>query len=127
MLVNPDLGTGWQVGFFALIVLSIAVEIATYMRGVWTRPMLALTAVESALWIGYIVALAMSEPIINPELARRFGGESGWWKTGGQANSFIAIVIVAITIWELWEAWRGHREYRMANGQMTVAGVPHDA
>ncbi|HVL26133.1 MAG TPA: permease prefix domain 1-containing protein [Thermomicrobiales bacterium] len=123
MVINPDLGAGWQVGFFALILLSIGVEIAKYLRGVWTRPLFMITIVESVLWIGYIVALAASEPIFNPELAERLDEGATWWETGGQANMIIAIVIIAITLWESWEAWQGHREYRSRRAGSAIANA----
>jgi hypothetical protein len=111
-LINPDLGAGWVVGFFALVALSIESPIARYMRGYWTRPMLVLEALDSAFWIVYMIALAASAPIINPEFAERVDPGSTWWETGGTANVLIAVSVIVVSLQTAWEAWTGHRAYR---------------
>jgi hypothetical protein len=113
-LLNPDLGTGWIVGFYALVVLSIILAIVRYITGYWTRPMLVMTVVESALWTIYVIALALSEPIFNAELAQRIDDSTNteWWAAEGSANWIAAIVVIGINAWELWEAWQGSRELR---------------
>ncbi len=70
-LINPDLAPGWQIGFFALLALSLVIEIVRYVRGFWTRSMLLLALVEGILWIVYVIALALRAPIVNPDLGRR--------------------------------------------------------
>lgn len=110
-LINPDLGAGWIVGFFALVALSIVSPVARYLRGYWTRPMFVLEVVDSALWIIYIVALAASTAIINPEFAERVDAGSTWWKAGGTANIMIAVVVIAISLQTAWGGWTEHSEY----------------
>jgi hypothetical protein len=127
MVINPDLGSAWQVGFFALILFSIGVEIAKYLQCVRTHPVFVAAIADALLWIVFIVALAASEPIINAELADRVDDGATWWKAGGQANAIVAIVVIAIALQEAWTAWRGYREHLRVFGQMTVAGVSHDA
>lgn len=111
-LIDPDLGAGWVVGFFALVALSIVSPIMRYARGFWTRPMVVLETVDSVLWIGYIVALAASVPIVNPEVAERIDAGGDWWKAGGTANIVIAIVVIAISVQTALEAWSGYRDYQ---------------
>ena len=112
-LLNPDLGAGWTAGFFVLIAFSIAAAVVRYLRGVWTGGMLALTVIETVAWIGYIVALAASEPIFNPELAQQVNADDpAWWAAGGEANVLAAIVVSSIVLFELWEAWQGHRAWK---------------
>ncbi len=110
-LVNPDLVWVWPVGFFALVGLSIATTISRYMTGFWTRRMMIFEWIDSALWSGFIVALAVSAPIINPAFAARVDEGATWWETGGQANAIIAIAVIAVSVDASWEAWKGHREY----------------
>lgn len=111
-LLNPDLAWGWQVGFFGVVAVSIVSPVVRYLRGYWTRPMFLLEFVGSALWIMYVVALAASEPIINPEFAGRVDEGATWWKTGGTANIVIALAVSAVSVQTAWEAWTGYREYR---------------
>ncbi len=110
--LNPDLGAAWVAGFYALLVISIAAAVIRYISGYWTRPMVMLTVVESLLWTIYVIALAVSEPIFNLDLARRIDDSTNadWWAAGGSANWIAALILIAINAWEVWEAWRGSRE-----------------
>jgi hypothetical protein len=111
-LLNPDLGTGWVAGFYALVTISIVAAVVRYISGYWTGAMLAMTVVESGLWTIYVVALAVREPIFNADLAQRIDDSSNtdWWAAGGSANWIAAIIVIAINAWEVWEAWQGSRE-----------------
>ncbi|HWV36362.1 MAG TPA: permease prefix domain 1-containing protein [Thermomicrobiales bacterium] len=120
LLVNPDLAWGWQAGFLALVVLSLIAPILRCIVGYWTQPMMVLEIADSVLWCVFIVALAVSAPIINPAFAERVDAGSTWWQTGGQANMAIAVGVIAVSVHTAWDAWRGHREYR----RLTVAGGP---
>jgi hypothetical protein len=113
-LINPDLAPGWQIGFFALLALSLVIEIVRYVRGFWTRSMLLLALVEGILWIVYVIALALTAPIVNPELGRRISEESDWWDQRGAANILIAIVIIWGVLQALWEGWNGYQRYRQS-------------
>lgn len=110
-LINPDLGAGWVGGFFALVAISILAPIARYLRGFWTRPMFLLEVASSALWIIYIVALASSAAIVNPEFVERVDAGSTSGEAGGTANIMVAVVVIAISLQTAWEAWTRHREY----------------
>jgi hypothetical protein len=122
-LLNPDLGTGWVVAFFALLAISIGAAIARYVAGVWTRPMLLLTAGEFVLWTVFMVTLAVSEPIFNPELAQRVDGvDADWWTAGGSANLIAAIIVIAINLWDVWDGWQGYRQ-RERDRQVTYAAA----
>ncbi len=113
-LFNPDPGAIWVGGFFALLALSLAVVIVRYLVGSWTRPMLLLAVVEAGCWIAFSIALAVSEPIFNPEFARQIdGGDAGWWVAGGSANAAVAVAVIAVSLWDVWDAWQGHRQYRL--------------
>ena len=112
LLINPDLGWGWQAGFFALVALSLIAPILRYVTGYWTRPMMVLEIADSVLWSVFMVALAVSAPIINPAFAERVDVGSTWWQTGGQANTVIAVGVIAVSAYTAWEAWQGYREYR---------------
>ena len=122
-VVNPDLDARWVISFFGLLTLSITLELIKYARRHWTRPLLFATLFESALWIAYVVALAASEPIINPELAHRIDEGATWWEASGQANTVIAIIIIAISLQGVWEAWRGYCAARVPG----MGGLPASA
>jgi uncharacterized membrane protein (Fun14 family) len=112
--INPDLGAGWAIGFFALLALSMVVEVVKYMVGSWTRPVVLAVAAEAVLWIAYVGILARSEAIFNPELAQRIEDvDADWWVAGGTANSIAAVIVIAVSLWDIWEAWQGHRKYRL--------------
>lgn len=111
-LLNPDLGAGWVVGFYALLAVSIGTAIVQHITGYWTRPMVMLTVIDSALWAIYVIALASTQQIFNAELAERIDidTDADWWSAGGSANWIAALVIIAISAWDIWEAWKGSRE-----------------
>jgi hypothetical protein len=122
-LINPELGPGWVAAFYVLLAISIVAAVGRYVIGRWTRPMLYVAVLEAVLWTGYIVALAWSEPIINPVLAEQFDGvDADWWVAGGTANVTAAIVIIAINLQELREAWQGHRAFERRHLATDVAG-----
>lgn len=112
-LLNPSIGPGWAIGFFALLLHSIGVEVVKYLVGAWTRPILLLVVAETALWIACIAVLAARQPIFNPELARRIDDAGAtWWRAGGSANTIAAVIVIAISLWDLGEAWQGYRKHR---------------
>jgi hypothetical protein len=121
-LINPNLGTGWVVGFAVLVAASVTVAIAGYLERAYTLRLVVLTAIENALWVGYILALAASEPIFNPEFARRVSDDGGnWWAAGDQANRIVAIAIIAYSVWDVWEAWSRHRGNRNISEMSAMA------
>jgi hypothetical protein len=121
-LFNPDLGTGWTVGFAMVIATSVIVAIAGYLERAYTLRLVVLTVVENVLWVGYIVALAASQPIFNPEFARRISDDgSDWWAAGGQANLIVVIVIIAYSLWDVWEAWSRYRGNRTISEMAALA------
>jgi hypothetical protein len=112
-LINPDLGMGWVVGFVVVIAASVIVAIAGYLGRSYTRRLVMLTVIENVLWVGYILAVAASEVIVNPVFARRVSdGDGDWWLAGNEANWIVAIVFVAYSVWDVWEAWNRHRGTR---------------
>lgn len=111
-VINQDIPAGWSWAFFGLILVTIAVAIVRYRGGVWSGTALLLTLADALLWIVFIVALAIREPIFSPALGERIDAGGDWWQAGGQLNSAIAIVVILSTLPDLWEAWQGYRETR---------------
>lgn len=112
-LINPDLGAGWIVSFIALIVISIAVAVLGYMGRTYNLRFLILAIVENIAWIVFAVALAISTPIFNRELAREIGDTSpDRWGANQQANWMLALVMIGWSVWEIWEAWRNYERNR---------------
>jgi|GEM_PF-960200 len=108
--INPDIPAGWSWVFYGLILLTIAAAIIRFRGRVWTRNAFLLSLSETVLWSVFIIALAIREPIFNPALGERIDAGGNWWQVGGQANTVIAIVIIATTLPDLWEAWQGYRQ-----------------
>lgn len=120
-LINQDLGTGWIAGFGVVIVASIIVAIAGYLERAYTLRLVVLTVIENALWVGYILALAASEPIVNPAFADRVSDGGDWWTAGNQANQIVAVVIIAYALWDIWEAWSRYRGNRNVSEMAALA------
>lgn len=111
-LIDPAIGSGWAVAFYALVALSVGAAIVRYLRGFWTMPVMVLEVVDSAMWVVYAVALAVSGPIVNPELTRRLDEAGQHWISNDRLSLIIVIVVAVISIQAAWEAVQGHREYR---------------
>jgi hypothetical protein len=120
-LFNPDLGTGWIIGLAVVIAVSVIVAIAGYLERAYTFRLVVMKAVENALSVGYFLALSASEPIFNPEFARRVSDNDDWWAAGDQANRIVAIVIIAYALWDLWEAWYRYRGNRNISEMTAMA------
>lgn len=111
-VINPAIGDGWLIGFFALLAFSILVELAKYTRGYWTRSVLALEVVAALCWLAYAIGLALSGPIIDPEVVDQVGKDGDWWRADDTINTIIVLLIIPGTWQAVWDAWKGHRTYR---------------
>jgi hypothetical protein len=116
-LINPDLGAAWVIGFFALLLVAVTTAVSAWREGFWTRRLTALTILDSALWVAFVVALAFAEPIVNPELVAEFdGGNPDRWAAGGPVNLIAIIAVASVALPDAWGAYRGHQRYRRMPG-----------
>src|SRR5699024_9278894 len=102
--INPDLGTGWLLGYWGFLGLLAAVEIIRFVTAS-TRPTVALIGapVDAASAGGLTIAL-LTQPVLHPELT-----------SAANANVQQIITVIAIWIIVVWDqvsTWRTVRGWR---------------
>ncbi|MGO3022525.1 MAG: HAAS signaling domain-containing protein [Brevibacterium sp.] len=102
--INPDLGVGWLVGYWAFLALMAAVEIIKFTTAS-AKPAVALIGgiVDVAMAVFLTIAL-LTQPVLHPELTNT-------------ANADIQQIITVIAIWiiVIWDqvsTWRIYRRNR---------------
>lgn len=102
--INPDLGVGWLVGYWAFLALMAAVEIIKFPTAS-AKPSVALIGgiVDVAMAVFLTIAL-LTQPVLHPELTNT-------------ANADIQQIITVIAIWiiVIWDqvsTWRIYRRNR---------------
>ncbi|AEF41320.1 permease prefix domain 1-containing protein [Hoyosella subflava] len=99
-LLNPELWNGWMQVIIAILVLSLAIEVAKYVRGHWNYPIaIANTAVNLA-FLAVVGWLAIADELINPTLLATIA-ERAQWDSVPTVNPWLIILVVAvIAIWD---------------------------
>ncbi|WP_209323419.1 HAAS signaling domain-containing protein [Brevibacterium renqingii] len=102
--INPDLGTGWLVGYWAFLALLAAVEIVRFVTAS-TRPTVAIIGgiIDVAMAV-FLTAAMLTQPVFHPELTSASGAEVQ------QVITVIAIWI--IVVWDQVSTWRVIRGWR---------------
>ena len=102
--INPDLGVGWLVGYWAFVALMAVVEIIKFTTAS-AKPTVALIGgiIDVAMAVFLTIAL-LTQPVLHPELTNT-------------ANADIQQIITVIAIWiiVIWDqvsTWRIYRRNR---------------
>ena len=102
--INPDLGVGWLVGYWAFLALMAVVEIIKFTTAS-AKPTVALIGgiIDVAMAVFLTIAL-LTQPVLHPELTNT-------------ANADIQQIITVIAIWiiVIWDqvsTWRIYRRKR---------------
>ncbi|MEY8569240.1 HAAS signaling domain-containing protein [Brevibacterium linens] len=102
--INPDLGVGWLVGYWAFLALMAVVEIIKFTTAS-AKPTVALIGgiIDVAMAVFLTIAL-LTQPVLHPELTNT-------------ANADIQQIITVIAIWiiVIWDqvsTWRIYRRNR---------------
>ena len=102
--INPDLGTGWLLGYWGFLGLLAAVEIIRFVTAS-ARPTVALIGgvIDVAMAVFLTIAL-LTQPVLHPELTN-----------AANANVQQIITVIAIWIIVVWDqvsTWRTVRGWR---------------
>lgn len=102
--INPDLGVGWLVGYWAFLALMALVEIIKFTTAS-AKPTVALIGgiVDVAMAVFLTIAL-LTQPVLHPELTNTANADIQ------QIITVIAIWI--ITVWDQVSTWRTYRRNR---------------
>jgi ascorbate-specific PTS system EIIC-type component UlaA len=105
-LIAPDLwdSTMWLV--VALLLVTAALVVAAYLRGGWSWPLAAATAVADLVLFGLIAVAAMRDQLINPEFLVELSADldlDAVW----QPNAAVIVLVVGVVLaWDAAEALR---------------------
>ena len=108
----PSLWDGWVWYIVALFAAMLVLDVVKYRVGHWTWPM---AWANLALNLGFaipVVALLVSDRIVNPDAIDALGLHLEW-DTPEQVLTVSAAVIILISLWDTVEAfWRAHQAAR---------------
>lgn len=109
---NPDLSAIWFWGLVGLVVVNVLVAVWSFMVGYWTQTVTMANILLNLAWIAFIVALASTGDILNPEILVLRSDEGEWSLVGENANDVIVGIFVIISVWEIWDSISGHLKFR---------------
>lgn len=102
--INPELGTGWLLGYWGFLALMAIVEVVKLVRSS-ARPAVLLSGVIIDVATAVFLTIALlTQTVLHPELTSTSGAEVQ------QIITVIAIWI--IVIWDQISTWRAHRANR---------------
>ena len=116
-IFNPDLSQWWGIGFIALMLMSLLVSIWSFVRGKWSTDILGINLIENGIWVAFLLLLADSGDIINPEIIAASSRTEDWALTGENSNNIIVGIGLLIIAFDVIDAVRGHLKYRSRNAQ----------
>lgn len=99
--INPDLGTGWLLGYWGFLALLAVVEIIRFVN-VSTRPTVAIIGgiIDVAMAVFLTIAL-LTQPVLHPEITSAPNADI--------QQIIAAAAIWIITIWDQVSTWRTYR------------------
>lgn len=102
--INPDLGTGWLLGYWGFLALLAVVEIIRFVNAS-TRPTVAIIGgiIDVAMAVFLTIAL-LTQPVLHPELTSTANADI--------QQIITAIAIWIITVWDQASTWRIYRRNR---------------
>lgn len=102
--INPDLGTGWLLGYWGFLVLMAIVEAVKFVR-VSASPALLFSGaiIDVAIAVFLTVAL-LTQDVLHPDLTSASGAE---------VQQIITVIAIwVIVVWDQISTWRAHRASR---------------
>lgn len=99
--INPELGTGWLLGYWALLALMAIVEVVKLVRVSASPALLLIAAFIDVVMAVFLTIALLTQNVLHPDLTTASGAEVQ------QILTVIAIWI--IVVWDQISTWRTHR------------------
>ncbi len=109
---NPELSNWWGIGFIALLVFSLIISVWSFVRGYWTREVLAINLLDCAVWIVFLIALGSAGDILNPVIVDASNQSNSWSITSENSSQVIIGILLLIVAWSVFEPVKGHLDFR---------------
>lgn len=104
-LLDPDLWPAWILGYFGILALTAAVEVAKFVLGTVTSALLWIGVAVDLLMGAFLTALLLTQDVLNPELPAASGLDE---------VPVVAIVLVILWAGILWDQFSTIRAVRLA-------------
>lgn len=99
--VNPDLGTGWLLGYWSLLALMAVIEVIKLVRAAAGTGLLITGSVLDVAMAIFLTVALLTQQVLHPDLTNPAGAE---------VQQIITVIAIwAIVIWDQISTWRAHR------------------
>lgn len=102
--VNPDLGTGWLLGYWAFLALMAVIEVIKLVRASAGTGLLIAGSVLDVVMAVFLTIALLTQQVIHPLLTNSGSTEV--------QQVIIVIAVWFIVIWDQISTWRAHRSKR---------------
>ncbi|WP_350269267.1 hypothetical protein AAFP32_11555 [Brevibacterium sp. CBA3109] len=102
--INPELGSGWFLGYWGFLVLMAIVEVVKLVRSSTSPAVLLGGAVIDAAMAVFLTIALLTQQVLHPELTSASGADV--------QQTITVVAIWVIVIWDQISTWRTHRTSR---------------
>ncbi|MFC8620033.1 permease prefix domain 1-containing protein [Micromonospora purpureochromogenes] len=98
-ILDPALWSFWLPFLIAVLVATVALEIAKYRAGGWTWPLVTVNAVLDLAFAVPVAWLLLTDRLLNPEFVARFE----WLGRGDNLDTVATVAVVGTILVVLWD------------------------
>ncbi|GAA1851465.1 hypothetical protein [Brevibacterium marinum] len=102
--INPDLGTGWLLGYWGFLALMAVIEVIKLVRSSAAAGLLIAGMVLDVAMAVFLTFALLTQPVLHPDLTSASSAEV--------QQVITVIAIWAIVVWDQISTWRAHRANR---------------
>lgn len=98
-VLNPDIDVVWKVGLVGLLLLDAVLAVVVWRVGRWTATSAAVNVVSNAGAVLLMLWLLARDELLT-DLPQVLGDRFGWSTDWSVSSAVVAVVIVAIAVWD---------------------------
>ncbi|MGC5019558.1 HAAS signaling domain-containing protein [Micromonospora sp. DT47] len=98
-ILDPALWSIWLPFLLAVLVATVALEVAKYRAGRWTWPLVAVNALLDLAFAVPVAWLMLTDRLLNPDFVQRFE----WLRQADHLDAVANLVVVGTTLVVLWD------------------------
>ncbi|RCS89929.1 HAAS signaling domain-containing protein [Brevibacterium aurantiacum] len=102
--INPDLESGWLLGYWAFLTLMAVIEVIKLVRSSTSAALIITGVVLDVAMAVFLTIALLTQQVLHPDLTSASGAE---------VQQIITVIAIwAIVIWDQISTWRAHRANR---------------
>ena len=102
--INPDLGSGWLLGYWGFLALMAVIEVIKLVRSSTSAALIITGVVLDVAMAVFLTIALLTQQVLHPDLTSASGAE---------VQQIITVIAIwAIVIWDQISTWRAHRANR---------------